>query len=215
MLTFVPQEIEEYASRHTTPLSPLLAELSEATRERTGGMALMLSGQIVGTLLQVLVSAIGARRALDIGTFTGFSALMMAAGLPEDGQVITLERDPKSAAIARDFFARSPHGHKIELREGTALDTLRDLAGPFDFVFIDADKENYVAYYEAVLPKLSPHGLIAVDNVLFAGRILDPQDQLSRAIDEFNRHVQQDPRVTNVILTVRDGVMLIRPTGGT
>ena len=206
----VPEAIEAYAARHTTPLPPLLEELQATTRARMGARAQMLSGHIEGTLLQFLAAAVGARRILELGTFTGFSALMLAAALPEDGQLITCEIDPEALAIARSFFARSPHGHKIAVREGPALETLKTLQGPFDLVFIDADKTGYLAYYEAVLPLLAPNGLIVVDNVLRSGRVLDPQNENDRAIVAFNEHVQRDPRVVNVILTVRDGVMLIR-----
>ena len=209
-LTFVPDAIEEYSVAHTTPLPPLAEELCAATQERIPGpLAIMLSGQTVGTLLQVLVASTGARRVLDIGTFTGFSALMMAPGLPGDGRIITCEVNPNSAEIAREFFARSPHGHKIDLRVGPALETIESLDGPFDFVFLDADKDNYINYYEAVLPKLAPNGLIAVDNVLLLGTVLDPSNDLARAIIAFDEHVQNDDRVTNVTLTVRDGIMLI------
>lgn len=210
MLTLVPEEIERYAEAHTTPLPPLLQELVALTRDKMGDRATMLSGQLEGTLLQTLVASLGARRVLEIGTFTGFSALMMAAALPEDGELITCDVDPEAIAIARGFFQRSEHGRKIELREGPALETLKTLAGPFDFAFIDADKQNYIPYYEATLPLLSPHGLIAVDNVLWSGRVLDPKEENDRAIVAFNEHVARDDRVTQVVLTVRDGVTLIR-----
>jgi caffeoyl-CoA O-methyltransferase len=206
----VPDDIEAYAAAHTTPVPPLLDELIAVTRERTGPLATMLSGQLVGTLLQMLLFALDAKRVLEIGMFTGFSAQMMAAALPDDGRVITCDINPTAIEIAKSFFARSPHGRKIDVREGPALDTIKTLSGPFDLIFIDADKENYTNYYEAALPLLAPRGLIAVDNVLWSGRVLDPQDANDRAIAGFNDHVQDDPRVTNVILTVRDGVMLIR-----
>ncbi len=209
-LTLVPDAIEEYAARHTTPLPQLLAELIATTEREFGGLARMLSGQVEGTLLQTLVLASGAKRVLEIGMFTGCSAQMMAAALPEDGTLITCEVDPKAIAIAKDFFARSPHGHKIEVCEGLALETMRTLEPGFDLVFIDADKTNYWNYYEAALPLLAPRGLIAVDNVLWSGRVLDPKDDDARAIVAFNAHVQQDARVRNVLLTVRDGLMLIR-----
>ena len=147
---------------------------------------------------------------LEIGTFTGASALMMAAALPAEGALITCDVDPEAIALAKSFFARSPHGDKIEIREGPALETMQTLEGPFDLVFIDADKENYLAYYEAALLLLAPDGVIAVDNVLWSGRVLDPRAERDHAIVAFNDHVQRDPRVTNVILTVRDGLMLIR-----
>ncbi len=210
MLTLVPEAIETYAARHTTPLPPLLDELVATTRSSMGEAAGMLSGQVEGTLLQALVAAAGARRVLEIGTFTGFSALMMAAALPDDGELITCDLDPKAIALARSFFARSPDGRKITLVEGPALETMKTLRGPFDVVFIDADKERYIAYYEAALPLLAPRGLIAVDNVLWSGRVLDPKEKSDQAIVAFNEHVQRDPRVANVLLSVRDGVMLVR-----
>ena len=209
-LTLVPEEIEAYAARNSTALPPLLEELIATTHEKMGGRALMLSGQVEGLLLQTLVASTGARRVLEIGMFTGFSALMMAEALPDDGRLITCDVDPNAIAIAKSFFARSPHGRKIEVREGPALETLKTLEGPFDLIFIDADKENYAGYYEGALPLLAPKGVIAVDNVLWSGRVLDPQNDADRAIVAFNNHVQRDERVTNVILTVRDGVMLIR-----
>ncbi len=211
MLTLVPEEIEVYAQEHSTATPPLLAELTQATHEKFGGAAaMMLSGQVEGLLLQTLAASIGARRALEIGTFTGFSALMTAAALPEDGELVTLELSANHAAFARSFFERSPDGHKVRLIEGPALDSLKTLEGPFDLVFIDADKAGYVDYYEAALPMLSERGLIAVDNVLWSGFVLDPKEDDGRAIAAFNDHVTRDERVTNVLLTVRDGIMLIR-----
>ena len=210
LLTLVPEPIERYAMAHTTPLPPLLEELIAVTEEQMGGQARMLSGQMEGTLLQTLVAALGARRVLEIGTFTGFSAQMMAAALSEDGELVTCDLDPKAITIAGTFFGRSPHGHKISLREGPALETMRSLEPGFDLVFIDADKENYINYYEEALRLLSPNGLIAVDNVLWSGRVLDPKEESDRAIVAFNEHVAADDRVSQVVLTVRDGLMLVR-----
>ena len=210
MLTLVPEEIEVYAGAHTTPLPELLDELVAVTQEKMGGLSMMLSGQTEGTFLQLLAASMGAKRILEIGMFTGFSAQMMAAALPDDGELITCDVNPKAIEIAKSFFERSPHGQKISVREGPALETLKTLAPPFDLVFIDADKENYTNYYEASLPLLGPNGVIAVDNVLWSGNVLDPKDDSGKAIVAFNDHVQADERVTNVILTVRDGLMLIR-----
>ena len=209
-VTLVPEEIEAYAAAHTTPLPPLLDELAAATQERFGGLSTMLSGQTVGTLLQMLLFASNAKRVLEIGMFTGLSAQMMAAALPDDGRVITCDVYPKAIETAKEFFARGPYAHKIEVREGPALETMKTLAPGFDLVFIDADKGNYLNYYEAALPLLAPRGIIAVDNVLWMGRVLDPQSDDDRAIVAFNDHVAADPRVTQVMLTVRDGVTLIR-----
>jgi caffeoyl-CoA O-methyltransferase len=203
-------QLEDYAVRHSTPLPPLLEELIGTTREKMGNRWPMLSGHLQGTFLQMLSASVGARRILEIGTFTGFSALMMAAALPDDGELITCDIDPEAIALARSFFARSPDGSKIDVREGPALDTLKTLEGPFDLVFIDADKESYIAYYEAALPLLAPNGVIAVDNVLWMGRVLDPQDDSDRVIVAFNEHVSRDERVWNMLLPIRDGVMLVR-----
>jgi caffeoyl-CoA O-methyltransferase len=210
MPNIVPEPIENYAEAHTTALPPLLEELIAETKREMGPLAAMLSGQLEGTLLQMLVASLGAKRVLEIGMFTGFSALMMAAALPADGQLITCDVSPKAIAFAKRYFARSPHGKKIDVREGPALDTLKTLQGPFDFVFIDADKTNYANYYEAALALLAPNGVMAVDNVLWSGNVLDPQEENGKAIVAFNRRVQEDARVTNVILTVRDGLTLIR-----
>ncbi len=209
MLTLVPDAIEDYVARHAEPLSPLLAELAAETLSSTERPT-MLSGQVAGTVLQLLVGMSGARRVLEIGTFTGFSALMMAEALPDDGVLVTCDIDPAATAIARRYWARSPHGGKIELRLGPAKDTLEQLEGPFDFVFIDADKGGYIDYYERALELLAPAGTIVADNVLWSGRVLDPRDDDSRAIVRFDGHVARDERVRAVILTVRDGLMLIR-----
>jgi caffeoyl-CoA O-methyltransferase len=203
-------EIEAYAQAHTTPVPALLQELEKRTQEEFGELARMLSGQSVGMLLQTLVFATGARRVLEIGMFAGMSAQYIAAALPEDGTLITCDVDPKAIALAREFFARSPDGKKIEVREGPALDTIKTLKGPLDLVFIDADKGNYTNYYEAVVPLMAPRGLIAVDNVLWSGNVLDPKTDDDRAIVAFNAHVRNDPRVACVLLPVRDGVMLVR-----
>lgn len=209
-LTFLPDGIETYAERHTTPLPPLLVELVAETERKMGPRSRMLSGHLEGTLLQILLAATDARHVLEVGMFTGFSALMMAAALPEDGRITTCELDAETIAFARGFFDRSEHGHKIEVKQGPALDTLKTLNDSFDFVFIDADKTNYLNYYEAAMELLAPNGLIAVDNTLWDGAVLNPKDDDGKAIAAFNAHVQADPRVRNAILTVRDGLTLIR-----
>jgi caffeoyl-CoA O-methyltransferase len=210
MLTLVPDEIEAYAAAHTSPVDPLVQELYDETNRQFGERAGMLSGPLVGGLLQALIAVGAARRVLEVGMFTGASALVMAAALPDDGELVTCDVDPKAIAFAKRYFERSPHGGKITVHEGPALETMAALRGPFDLVFIDADKGNYVHYYEAALPLLAPAGVIAIDNVLWSGRVLDPKEPDDRAIVEFNRHVHADARVSCVLLTVRDGVMLVR-----
>lgn len=210
MQGLVPPEIEQYAEAHTAPLPPLLAELVAETQAKFADRAQMLCGKLEGRFLQTLVAMSGARRVLEVGTFTGFSALMMAEALPADGELVTLELDPRHAALARTYFARSEHGRKITLIEGPALESLRGLRGPFDFAFIDANKTGYIEYYEAALPLMSERGVIAADNTLREGKSLAPQDENDRAIAAFNERVSRDERVLPVMLTVRDGVTLIR-----
>ena len=211
MITLVSPEIERYAVDHTTALPQYLEDLTRATYERMQSPQ-MLTGPIEGTLLQFLVWTAGAKSVLEIGTFSGFSANMMAAGLPHDGVVVTCEKDPEAVEMAREYLRRSPHGHKVDIRVGDALDTLKSLTGPFDLVFIDGEKTEYQDYYERALELLSPRGIIVVDNVLWGGRVLDPAEASDHAIATFNRRLRQDPRVKHVLLPVRDGIMLVRRT---
>lgn len=206
---FLPEELERYVKDHAEPVSPLFEDLERETRERTGRPG-MLTGRVEGALLRMLVRISGAKRVVEIGTFTGYSALMMAEALPEDGELLTCEVSREHASIARAFFDRSPHGFKVRLAVGPAAATLREIPeGSADFVFIDADKESYPLYYEESIRILRPGGLIAVDNVLWSGRVLSPADGASRAIAAFNRTVRSDVRVEKVMLPVRDGVYLI------
>jgi caffeoyl-CoA O-methyltransferase len=210
-MDFVDPDVERYAEAHTTPPTELLAALAEETRA-TLEAPQMLTGTIEGRLLELLVYASRARRVLELGTYSGYSALSMAAGLPSGGRIDTCELDEERAAVAKRYIAQSPYADRIAVHLGPALETIGRLEGTFDFVFIDADKPNYVNYYEAVLPRLSEGGFIAADNTLWSGRVLDESDdEGTRAIQDFNEHVKSDARVTSVMLTVRDGVTLIRP----
>ena len=152
----------------------------------------------------------GARRILEIGMFTGYSTLAWAEALPKDGRVVTCEINPEMTAIAKRYFAESPHGGKIEIKLGPALESLKLMYGIFDLCFIDADKENYGAYYDRCMELVRPRGLIILDNMLRGGRVLDPTDAPSRAVDALNQRIRNDPRVENVLLPVRDGIMLVR-----
>lgn len=208
-MNFIPSEIEEYAREVTQPEPELLQELTQVTHQETTAPQ-MLTGRLEGRFLKLLVMLSQAKSILEIGMFTGYSALSMAEGLPDDGQLITCEVDPRVEKIAQSYFAKSPHGHKISIRMGPALETIKKLETPLDLVFIDADKANYSAYYEAVLPKLKKGGLIVIDNALWSGRVLDPKEQSDRAINDLNRLIARDWRVENVMLTLRDGVHLVR-----
>ncbi len=209
MPPFVSDELEQYAVNHTTDPGPVFNELAEEVR-RDVPSAGMMSGRTVGYLLNTLVFATGAKRVLEVGTFVGYSALMMSSALPEDGELVTCDVDPEATAIAQRYWARSPHSSKIRLALGPALETMATLEPGIDLVFIDADKENYSNYYERAMELIAPAGLIVIDNVLWGGRVLDPRDESDRAIAALNDRVQADERVNNVMLTVRDGVMLIR-----
>lgn len=210
-MDFVEPEVEAYAAEHTTQPEPLLAELAEETRASLQSPQ-MLTGTIEGRFLEVLVHGLAAKRVLELGTYSGYGTLSMAAGLPEGGRIDSCEISGEHAAVARRYLERGGYADRVTVHVGPALDTIRGLEGEFDFVFIDADKENYLAYYEEVLPRLTEHGLIAADNTLWSGRVLDESDdsEATRAIREFNERVVADERVTSVMLTVRDGITLIR-----
>jgi caffeoyl-CoA O-methyltransferase len=210
MSFIVEPQVEEYAEQHTTPDGELFERLAAETREKTTAPQMMV-GRIEGRFLATLVRLSGARRILELGTFTGYSSISMASALPADGRVITCDVDPEASGIARRYMDESGHGDKIEIRLGPALETLRELEGPFDLVFIDADKPNYVNYYEAALPLLAADGLLIADNVLWSGRVVDEDgDESTRAIKAFNEHVRADTRVRSVMLTVRDGMTLVQ-----
>jgi caffeoyl-CoA O-methyltransferase len=207
----VPDEIDAYAEAHTTPPPPLLAELAEETRASLDSPG-MLTGTVEGRFLEQLVFGLQAKRVLELGTYSGYSSLSMAAGLPEGGHVDTCEIDETHAEVARRYIDRSPYADRITIHLGPALETIERLGGEWGFVFIDADKESYASYYEALLPRLAPAGLMAIDNTLWSGRVLGGEDDsaTTRAIRELNDRIAGDERVVAVQLTVRDGVTLVR-----
>ncbi len=209
MLDVRPIGIEDYAERCSKPLSELHDKLWVETYSKTRSPGMMV-GALEGQFLKMLVGLTGARRILEIGMFTGYSTLAWAEALPKDGRIVTCDVNAETSEIAQRYFAESPHGNKIEVRLGPALETLKKVWGPFDICFIDADKENYGAYYDACLELVRPRGLIVLDNMLRGGRVLDPQDEGSKAIDALNKRIRNDPRVENVLLPVRDGIMLAR-----
>jgi caffeoyl-CoA O-methyltransferase len=199
--------IERYAAAHSSKEGTLFKRLVKVTREKTKWPQMQV-GHVEGTFLKLLVRLTHARRVLEIGTFTGYSALQMAEGLPAAGRLITLDMDPVTTRIAQAFWKQSPAGRKIRLKLGPALTTLKNLRGPFDLVFIDADKENYLRYWNVCLPKVRPGGLLVVDNVLWSGEVLSPHDANAHAIAAFNKKILSDRRVELVMLPVRDGITL-------
>jgi caffeoyl-CoA O-methyltransferase len=205
----IAAEAEGYAAEHTTPFAGALEQAARWTATNTGSPQ-MMAGLAEARLLQALIVIGGARRVLEIGTFTGVGTLAIAAALPDDGRVITLEIDPDHAAIAARHFDASPYRDRIELIHGDALESLTQLDGPFDLVWIDAWKADYPAYYDAVFEKLADRGVIVADNLFRDGAALSPDvtDPGTVGIRAFASQVQADERTDNVLLTIGDGVML-------
>jgi caffeoyl-CoA O-methyltransferase len=211
MAPIIDPKIEEYAEAHTSPDPQELRALADETR-RSFEIPQMMVGSLEGRFLQMLAHALRPQLVLEIGTFTGYSALSIAAALAPEGRIITCEVNERHAEVARRHIASSPYADRISVEVGPALETIARTDGPFDFVFIDADKVNYLNYLEAVIPKLSAYGLIAVDNTLWGGDVVDEakRDPETEAIRRFNGVVAGDPRLVSVMLPIRDGVTLIR-----
>ena len=212
-MNFIDEQVEQYAEEHSSPPPELFARLAAETHEKSESPQMMV-GRIEGNFLALLVRTLRARRVLELGTFTGYSSIAMARALPADGRLITCDVNEETTEIARRYAQEAGVADRIDYRLGPALETVGGFDGEFDLVFIDADKVNYVNYYEATLPLLAANGLMVVDNTLWSGRVADPQedDESVRAIRELNDHVRDDPRVDNVLLTVRDGMNLVWQT---
>jgi caffeoyl-CoA O-methyltransferase len=206
MARYIPEEIEAYAERYTTAGWDGFARLADETRA-TQSAPQMMVGDVEGAFLSFLVTMTKAKRVLEVGTFTGWSSIAMARSLPPEGRIVTCDVNEETTAVARRYAEEAGVADRIEYRTGPAVETLATLEGPFDLAFIDADKVGYVDYYEAVLPKLSPGGVIAADNTLFG---LESEGENAQGIARFNEHVLQDDRVETVLLPFRDGVTLIR-----
>ena len=205
-MNLVDPHADAYAEAHTTPSGELYQRLAAETHDKTTAPQMMV-GEVEGRFLEFLVRSTGAKRVLELGTFTGYSSLSIARGLSDGGRVITCDVNEETNAIARRYAEEAGLADRIEYRLGAGLDTLADLDGPFDLIFIDADKENYLNYYDAVLPKLAPDGLLLADNALRDGRVLEDGDEPMKA---FNDYVMADDRVECVLLTIRDGILLVR-----
>jgi caffeoyl-CoA O-methyltransferase len=206
------KKFEEYVEKHTTAETSLMLEINRQTHLKTF-YPNMLSGQIQGKFLEMVSRMIRPRRILEIGTFTGYSAIAFAAGLADDGKIITIDINDELRELVNDFVERSGYSDKIEIRIGDALQIIPTLDMEFDLVFIDADKEQYVDYYEMAMPKLKKGGFILADNVLWGGKVLEPDarsDKETLGIKAFNEHLRNDTRVEQVMLTIRDGLMLAR-----
>jgi caffeoyl-CoA O-methyltransferase len=201
--------IDAYAEAHTTPPSELFDRLDAETRETQNSPSMMI-GPVGGAFLSFVVGLKQPLRALEIGTFTGWSSIAMASALPPGGTLVTCDVNEETNAIARRYAQEAGVADRIEYRLGPALETVGTLEGPFDLVFIDADKPGYVDYYEAVLPRLADDGVILADNTLSGGNAIEPDGPTSTAIARFNDHVRDDERVECVLLTVRDGITVIR-----
>jgi len=212
-MSIVDDAVDQYAEQHTTSGGDLFDRLAAETREKTT-LPQMMVGRVEGKFLEFLVRSTSAQLVLELGTFTGYSSISMARGLTGTGKVISMDVNPDTTAIARRYAEEAGVADRIEYRLGPALDALPSLEGPFDLIFIDADKANYVNYYEALLPKLAANGLLIADNTLWSGRVVDDDvDDSTQAIKQFNDRVRDDPRVEQVLLTVRDGMLLVRKTG--
>lgn len=209
------EELERYIRRHTSPEDALLAELESESNMRVV-QPQMVSGHVQGKFLEMLTGMIAPRRVLEIGTFTGYATLCFAAGMPEDGVIDTVEIEDELEGIQSEFFARSPHAHKIRRHTGSALEVVPTLGESYDLVFIDGDKREYPDYYRMLLDGGLVHSgsYILADNILWYGKVTEanikPSDLQTRGIVEFNRMVVEDDRVENVIIPIRDGINLIR-----
>ncbi len=208
-MEFIDEEIERYVYDHTENEGELLTRLQKETYDSLE-FPQMVSGRSVGRFLKLQAQLLGARRILEVGTFSGYSALSMAEALPKDGRLYTCDEDPAAIAVAKRYFAESPHGNKIILLEGNALDSIAGLNETFDMAFIDADKTNYLNYFNAILPILRSGGLIVADNVLWSGKVLAPKEESDHAIHQFNDTVYRDERVEALMLPVRDGLYCLR-----
>ena len=214
MKALVSAEIEAYAEAHSMPESEVCRALRAETYAQMD-CPQMVVGPLEGAFLKMMTQLIQAKQVLEIGMFTGYSALCFAEALPADGSITTCEIDDQSAALARRYFACSPHGNKITIRMGPVLETMQELRGPFDLIFVDADKQNYLNYYRRAKELLAPTGVILIDNVLWDGDVLlqPPPDERTAAIQELNRVVASDPSMSAVLVTIRDGVLVVRKNG--
>ncbi len=212
-MNFLDKSIEEYCVSHSSAPSPVCQEIYDYTVKKVP-MAVMITGPYEAAFLGFLVGLTGAKRVLEIGTFTGYSALAMAERLPEGGEVITIDINQDTSTLAKSFWKKSPVGNRIKPLLGDALTLLKEIKSPVDFAFIDADKARYPEYVQATLPLLSPLGMIAVDNTLWSGRVLEEKtdDPDTLGVQKLNNWVRDNQALQKVLVPIRDGILLIGKT---
>ena len=211
-MDFTDKNIVNYSLEHSDEEDEVLSELQRETH-LTFLSPRMLSGHLQGKLLTMLSASIQAKSILEIGTYTGYSAICLAKGLSEDGKLITIDINEETETIAKKYFLKSGLNNKIEIKIGNALNLLPDLKMQFDLVFIDADKKNYLNYYHLIFDKVRQGGLIIADNVLWSGKVLDEtihKDADTKSIIEFNAFIKKDERIEKLLLPVRDGLFIMR-----
>jgi caffeoyl-CoA O-methyltransferase len=211
-MNFIPKEIEDYAMAHTDDELLVLKELARETQAKTIN-ARMLSGKLQGKLLMLISKMMRPKVILEIGTFTGYSAICLAQGLQKDGILHTIENNEELEDMANDYFRKAHLEKKIKMHIGNAMEIIPTINEPLDLVFIDADKPNNIYYYKLIIDKLNPGGIILVDNVLWSGKVLtkpDHKDFDTLSIIQFNEYIQNDERVENLMLPFRDGLSIIR-----
>ncbi len=211
-LDFIKKDIQDYSAKHTTAASSLLEKIDRETNLNVLRPR-MLSGHVQGRILSMIAHMIKPQRVLEIGTYTGYSALCMAEGLPEDGKLYTIDINEELEPIVQQYFNESDYTDQLQYLIGNAMDLIPTIDEQFDLVFIDADKVNYLNYYEQVIGKMNAGGFIIADNILWSGKVTaspKPNDKDTKALIEFNKRVHDDPRVENVLLPVRDGLMILR-----
>ena len=211
-MDFLPEEIDNYSAEYTQSENEILSQLNRETHVKML-IPRMLSGHMQGRIISAISHMMRPKHILEIGTYTGYSALCFAEGLAKDGKITTIDVNEELAPMAEKYFNKSKYANQIDFKIGNAVDVIPTLEGPFDLVFIDADKENYSNYFDLVIDKVPSGGFILADNVLWSGNILKSEkdmDKSTLAIHDFNKKVHLDPRVENVLFPIRDGIMVLR-----
>lgn len=211
-MEFLPKEIDQYSGQHTQSENKVLSDLNRETHIKVL-IPRMLSGHIQGRILSMFSHMIQPKNILEIGTYTGYSAICFAEGMKPDGKLITIDINNELETMANSYFEKSGFGDQIEMKIGNAMDIIPNLDLEFDLVFIDADKDNYSNYFDLVIDKVSKGGFIIADNVLWSGKVTTDEvntDKDTKALDEYNKKIHEDPRVENVLMPVRDGLMVAR-----